>query len=71
MFTGDVGENAWQIRQRVCAQLCWLRADFDRAAHEASESFAQSSASRLRILVIPADEVIVIVREGLSRLNAS
>lgn len=71
VFTGGVGENSWQIRQSVCAQLGWLGADLDRAANEAGKTFVQSPASRLRILVIPADEEVVIAREVLKVLSTS
>jgi len=71
VFTGGVGENSWHIRQSVCAQLCWLGADLDRAANEAGETFVQSPASCLRILIIPADEEVIIAREALEILSVS
>lgn len=71
VFTGGVGENSWHVRQSVCAQLCWLGADLDRAANEAGETFVQSPASRLRILIIPADEEVIIAREALEILSVS
>ena len=71
VFTGGVGENAWQIRQSVCEQLGWLDVDIDPQANEGGDLFIQSSSSRIATAVIAADEEAVIARETLGVLTAA
>ena len=71
VFTGGVGENAWQIRQSVCEQLGWLGVDIDPLANEEGGALIQSPHSETAIAAIPADEEAVIARETLGVLGAA
>lgn len=67
VFTGGIGENAPDIRQRICEQLPHLGIEID-AARNLGEigDFAEISgaSSKVRILVIPTNEEIGIAREA-------
>ena len=60
VFTGGVGENAAEIRARVCRSLDWLGLAFDEAANAAGETRLTRPGSALEARVVRADEEEVI-----------
>ncbi len=69
VFTAGVGENAAPIRARVCRQSAWLGVELDERANAAGERRISAPASRVKVLVIPTDEQVVIAR-GVADLMA-
>jgi acetate kinase len=62
VFCGGIGENAVEIRARVCEGMGWIGIELD-AARNAENGFELSSQfSRVRVLRIPTNEEIVIAR---------
>jgi acetate kinase len=62
VFTGGIGENAWQVRERVCAGLGFLGIDLDRKLNRASAPVISASGSRVCVRVIRTDEEVTIAR---------
>ncbi|PWE32101.1 acetate kinase [Maritimibacter sp. 55A14] len=62
VFTGGIGENAARIRADVCAGMGWIGIALDAARNEAGAEIVSSDQSRVRVMVIPTDEEIVIAR---------
>lgn len=67
IFTGGIGENSWQIRQKVCERLKWLNVELDE---ELNASFRPIAAARIStpesgiaVWVIPTNEEIVIAQD--------
>jgi acetate kinase len=75
IFTGGIGENSPEIRARTCQGLeifgINLSLDMNRKARTQRGSVVDVSepASKIRILVIPADEEKMIARETLHALG--
>ena len=70
VFTGGIGENATDVRKLVCQDLDILGIHFDAAANESSEhgtefDFAVAD-SKVRLLVIPTNEELIIARDTRS-----
>jgi acetate kinase len=66
VFTGGIGENAPDIRARICEGLEWagLRLDDNRNKRMVgSEGQISSDDSRLHAFVIPTDEEFLIARD--------
>jgi acetate kinase len=67
VFTGGVGENAAEIRARICAGLEWMGLELDAAANErmvgGAEGCITTPGSRLAAWVIPTDEELLIARD--------
>lgn len=65
VFTAGIGENATEIRERVCENLGCLGLELDRAANAVCRPDADVAApgSPARILVIATREDLSIVRE--------
>ncbi|MBI1197067.1 MAG: acetate/propionate family kinase [Phenylobacterium sp.] len=62
VFTAGVGENAPEIRRRVCARLDWLGCVLDPEANAAGPGRISAAESRLEVWVIPTDEEGIIAR---------
>jgi acetate kinase len=66
VFTAGIGENRAELRAAICADLdqLGLALDADRnAAVRAVEGDLSAPGSRVRILVIPTNEELVVARE--------
>jgi len=72
VFTAGIGENGPVIRAATCAQLEPFGIRFDpekNAACDGTECDISSSGSSVRILVIPANEELVLAREVFRQLS--
>lgn len=67
VFTGGIGENAADLRSRVCAGMAGFGVVLDEAANEAArgvETQLQSKQSQVAVITLPANEELVIAREA-------
>ncbi|OWU86056.1 acetate kinase [Oceanicola sp. 22II-s10i] len=62
VFTGGIGENAAPIRAEVCAALDWIGVEIDTEANAANGPVISMPDAKVRVLVIPTDEELVIAR---------
>jgi acetate kinase len=63
VFTGGIGEHAWQIRAAVCERLRWLGARLDRNANRSGRERIADRQGVIEIHVIPTDEELTIARQ--------
>lgn len=72
VFTAGIGENNPWLRAAVCAGLADLGLQLDSAVNAAAASETNLAArdSRTRVLVIPANEELVVAREAARLLAA-
>jgi acetate kinase len=66
VFTAGIGENRTEIRQAICANLSGLGIELDstiNATTRATETVISTSNSRVKVLVIPTNEELVVARE--------
>lgn len=72
VFTAGIGENHPWLREAVCSGLAdlGLRLDPARNARAAPETNLATADSRTRVLVIPANEELVVAREVARLLTA-
>lgn len=71
VFTGGIGENAAAVREAVCARMDYagLRLDLVRNQVRGQEAVISSDDSRVRIMVIPTNEELVVARQTRDVLN--
>ncbi len=62
VFAGGIGENAPQVRSRICRGLEFLGIDIDRARNGRGEAVISTRGSRVVVRVIPTDEEQMIAR---------
>jgi acetate kinase len=67
VFTGGIGENAAEVRARICAGMDWLGIGVDDAKNAATVAGAEgridAAGSRVQLWVIPTDEEMLIARD--------
>jgi acetate kinase len=67
VFTGGIGENAAEVRTRICEGLEWFGLELDPAQNQAlvncKEGVISRAGSRLAAYVIPTDEELLIARD--------
>jgi acetate kinase len=67
VFTAGIGENRSELRASICARLDQLGIVLDPEANEAlrgSEGTISAADSRVKVLVIPTNEELVVAREA-------
>ncbi len=67
MFSGGIGENAPQVRARICDGLGFLGVELEDQRNATSYALISSDAGRVAVRVIHTDEEWVIA-ETVSRV---
>ena len=62
VFTGGIGENSAEIRERVCRNAAWLGVVLDKAANQAGGPRISTAASKTAAWVLPTNEELMIAR---------
>jgi acetate kinase len=73
VFTAGIGENRPEVRAAICARLDQLGIILDSEANlaaSASEAIISAANSRVKILVIPTNEELVVAREACRLLES-
>jgi acetate kinase len=73
LFTGGVGENAAYLRERVCAKLSYLGVKLDpelNAIRSGEDRIISTPDSRVKVMIIPTNEELMIARKTYSLLGA-
>ena len=70
VFTGAIGENAAEIRRRVCEPMRWAGLRLDPERNGRSELRISADGSPLGAYAIPTDEERLIAREAVALLRA-
>ena len=67
VFTAGIGENTPTVREDVCEGLEFLGVKFDKAANDRKNDGTvheiSAKDSKVKVLVIPTNEELVIARE--------
>ena len=71
IFTGGIGENAPDIRERSCSNLDVLGVKIDHEANEVRGKLAKISTedSKAQVWVIPTNEELLIARDTLALIS--
>jgi acetate kinase len=74
VFTAGIGENRAELRAAICANLDQLGIVLDaekNAATRATEAVISAPESRVKVMVIPTNEELVVARETKRLLEAA
>lgn len=69
VFTAGIGEHAAPVRHGVCREAAWLGVRLDEAANQAGRCLISTGDSRVRVLVIPTNEELMIARHVCALLG--
>jgi acetate kinase len=62
VFTGGIGENSAEIRERVCRGAAWLGVALDEQANQTGGPRISTAASKTAAWVVPTNEELMIAR---------
>jgi len=62
VFTGGIGENAAEVRARVCRHAGWIGVALDQEANARGGPLISRSGSAVSVWVVPTDENLMIAR---------
>jgi acetate kinase len=71
VFTAGIGENAAEIRARVCRDAAWLGIRLDESANARGAPRISAPGARPSAWVIPTDENVMIARHAQAFLSAA
>ena len=66
VFTGGVGENQTGVRANVCAPLGFMGVELDtevNARTRGTETIISTPESKVKVVVVPTDEELMIARD--------
>ena len=66
VFTGGVGENQTGVRENVCAPLAFMGVEINRelnARTRGTETVISTPTSKVKVVVVPTDEELMIARD--------
>lgn len=71
VFTAGIGENSPLIREKLCARLSYLGLELDKEKNEKRPAPAEinTPSSKVKVLVIPANEELMIAGEAYDLLE--
>jgi acetate kinase len=62
VVTAGIGENAPEIRSRVCRDAAWLGVELNVAANAAGHARISTGSGPVAVWVIPTNEELMIAR---------
>lgn len=74
VFTGGVGENQTGVRSNVCRPLAFMGVEIDEelnARTRGTETVISTPGSKVKVVVVPTDEELMIARDTEAIVNAS
>lgn len=72
VFTGGVGENQTGVRENVCAPLGFMGVEINKELNDkirGTETVISTDNSKVKVVVIPTDEELMIARDTEAILN--
>lgn len=69
IFSGGIGENSWQVRERICTGLGFLGLELDAQANAAGADVISSEKSKVTVRMIRTDEESIIAQTVLRILT--
>lgn len=66
VFTGGVGENQAGVRENVCSQLAFMGVEIDKKLNSVTrgtETVLSTPESKVKVVVVPTDEELMIARD--------
>lgn len=68
VFTAGIGENSIGLREKICEGLGFLGIEIDSEKNNVrgKETIAQKDGARVKILIVPTNEELMIARDAVS-----
>ena len=65
IFTGGIGENAVELRENICKDMDYMGIEIDKERNKvrSKEQIISSDSSKVKVMVVPTDEELVIAQD--------
>ena len=70
VFCGGIGEHAWRVRERICANFEWLGIALDDMRNRSGDTLISADRSRVPVFVIKTDEEMMIARHTADLMDS-
>ncbi len=73
VWTGGVGENQADVREDVCAPLAFMGVEIDKelnAKVRGEEVIISTPESKVKVVIVPTDEELMIARDTFALVSA-
>jgi acetate kinase len=71
VFTGGIGENAFEVRENVCSDMEYLGIKLDNLKNENNEDLISGTSSKVKIFRISTNEELVIALDTAEIVDAA
>ena len=74
IFTAGIGENDWEVREKVCANLDFAGLEIDAELNRktrSSETVISTPRSKIEVRIIPTNEELIIARNAWAKLSTT
>jgi len=71
VFTGGIGENAFEVRENVCSDMEYLGVKLDNLKNENNEDLISSTSSKVKVFRISTNEELVIALDTAEIVDAA
>ena len=70
-FSGGIGENGFEERERICKYLEFLGVKLDKEANliRGKEACISTEDSKVKLYIVPTNEEIIIARDAYKLVN--
>ena len=72
LFTGGIGENSWEVRERVCQDMEFFGVEIDKERNKQSRGQLirlSTPQSKVEVWVVPTNEELLIARDTLALIS--
>ena len=72
LFTGGIGENSWEVRERVCENMEFFGIEIDKELNKKTRGKLcklSTANSRTEVWVVPTNEELLIARDTLALIS--
>ena len=72
LFTGGIGENSWEVRERVCKNMTYFGIEIDEELNKQTRGKLQKISkpgAKTEVWVVPTNEELLIARDTLALIS--
>ncbi|MCQ2417449.1 MAG: acetate kinase [Oscillospiraceae bacterium] len=72
LFTGGIGENSWEVRERVCENMTYFGIEIDKELNKNTKGELKKisvEGSKTEVWVVPTNEELLIARDTLELIS--
>ncbi len=72
LFTGGIGENSWEVRERVCSNMSYFGIEIDKELNKNTRGKLMKISTpeaKTEVWIVPTNEELLIARDTLALIS--